>query len=84
MTMSPMEKERIELKPTDKPEAYNLYLKGRYFWNRRHQGGLQKGLEYFKKAVAIDPDYALGYAGVADSYTILGLFGLKIRDLKYF
>ena len=53
------------------PEAYQLYLKGRYFWNKRTAAGLGKSLEYFQQAINDDPDYALAYAGLADSYTML-------------
>jgi serine/threonine protein kinase/Flp pilus assembly protein TadD len=59
---------------TDDLEAYDLYLKGRYFWNRRYEGGLQKGLEYFNQTIKKDPLYAPAYAGIADSLSILGLF----------
>jgi len=55
-----------------KPEAYELYLKGRYEWNKRTTEGLYKALEYFQSAVLVDPGYALAYSGVADSYSILG------------
>jgi adenylate cyclase len=60
---------------TDKLTAYDLYLKGRYFWNKRTEQGLRKGAEYFQKAVAEDPHYALAYTGLADSYNILGANG---------
>ena len=50
------------------PEAYNLYLKGRYFWNRREAESSRKALDYFQEAIARDPKYALAYAGLADSY----------------
>lgn len=56
--------------PTTDPEAYRLYLKGRYFWNRRPQG-LFKGVEYFQKALEKDENFALAYAGLADSYSSL-------------
>lgn len=59
---------------TDDLEAYDLYLKGRYFWNRRYEGGLQRGLEYFNQTIKKDPSYAPSYAGIADSLSILGLF----------
>ena len=65
--LNPEEKERLARKPTRDLEAYQLYLKGRYFWNRRPQG-LTKGLEYFERALARDPDFALAYAGIADVY----------------
>lgn len=55
---------------TDDMEAYQDYLKGRYFWNKRTEAGLQKGIEYFQKSVERDPSYALAYAGLADSYII--------------
>jgi TolB-like protein/Flp pilus assembly protein TadD len=54
------------------PEAHEAYLKGRYFWNKRTEEGLKQGLKYFQKAIDLDPNYALGYAGLADSYVILG------------
>ena len=49
-------------------EAYDLYLKGRYFWNKRTPPGFQRAVEYFQQAVAKDPDYARAYAGLSDSY----------------
>lgn len=54
------------------PEAYELYLKGRYEWNKRTEEGLKKGLEYFQQAINLDPTYALAYSGLADSYSVLG------------
>ncbi len=53
-------------------EAYNFYLKGRYFWNKRTEEGLQKSIEFFQQAIDLDPTYALAYAGLADAYVILG------------
>lgn len=53
---------------TQDAEAYQNYLKGRYFWNKRTEAGLQKGIGYFQTSVARDPGYALAYAGLADSY----------------
>jgi serine/threonine-protein kinase len=53
-------------------EAYNLYLQGRHFWNKRDKEDLLKSIEYFEKALVIDPRYALAYAGLADAYLILG------------
>jgi serine/threonine-protein kinase len=68
------EKLKLVKRHTESEEAYRLYLQGRYFWNRRHEGGVQKGLEYFQKAIATDPDYALPYSGLADCYFSLGFF----------
>ncbi len=56
---------------TDNVLAYQLYVKGRYFWNKRTEVGLRKGIEYFHQAIEQDPNYALAYAGLADSYIIL-------------
>jgi len=52
------------------PEAYEAYLKGRYYWNKRTADGLQKGLGYFQQAIQIDPRYAQAYAGMAESYLV--------------
>ena len=57
--------------PVD-PEAYEAYLKGRYFWNKRDRASLEKSLGYFNEAIAKDPNYALAYAGLADVYVVLG------------
>ena len=68
------EKAALMKRYTDNLEAYQLYLRGRYFWSRRYEGGLLKGLEHFQHAVEKDPRYALAYAGVADSYSSLGVW----------
>jgi len=68
------EKSKLVKRHTENEEAYRLYLQGRYFWNRRHEGGMQRGLEYFQKAIAVDPEYALPYSGIADCYFSLGWF----------
>jgi serine/threonine-protein kinase len=54
------------------PEAYEAYLKGRYFWNKRDRASLEKSLVYFNEAIAKDPNYALAYAGLADVYVVIG------------
>jgi serine/threonine protein kinase/Flp pilus assembly protein TadD len=68
------DRSKLTKRHTENEEAYRLYLQGRYFWNRRHEGGLQRGLEYFQRAIAIDPEYALPYSGVADCYFSLGFY----------
>jgi tetratricopeptide (TPR) repeat protein len=55
------------------PEAYQAYLKGRYYWNKRGESGLKKSLEYFHLAINKDPQYALAYAALADSYQLMGV-----------
>ena len=56
---------------TENPEAYREYLKGRYHWNRRTKEDLDRSIDYFERAIEIDPAYALAYAGLADSYVVL-------------
>jgi serine/threonine protein kinase/Tfp pilus assembly protein PilF len=54
------------------PEVYDLYLRGRYYWNRRTRADFEKAISYFDKAIARDPSYALAYAGLADCYSLMG------------
>ena len=65
------EKVAITTKPTENPEAHELYLKGRYFWNRRTAENLKKAADYFQQAIDKDPKYALAYAGLADCHVLL-------------
>jgi TolB-like protein/Flp pilus assembly protein TadD len=65
---------------TKSPEAYDLYLKGRHYWYRRYKVGLQTALEYFERAIELDPDYAAPYTGIADVHTVLGIYGLLPPD----
>ena len=64
------EERQIAKRDTEDPEAYRLYLQGRYYWNKRTDEGVKKGLDYFQQAIEKDPSYALAYAGVADSYAV--------------
>ncbi|MGH8245661.1 MAG: tetratricopeptide repeat protein, partial [Gammaproteobacteria bacterium] len=70
------EKERVTKQYTDNPEAYELYLKGRYHLNRLTDDGFLKSLEYFQQAIEKDPNFALAYAGLAESYNSLGNFNV--------
>nr|MDO8132635.1 adenylate/guanylate cyclase domain-containing protein [Candidatus Njordarchaeum guaymaensis] len=65
------EKQQIEKKPTGDISAYTLYLKGRYLWNERSRGALEKAIKYFEEAIRRDPGFALPHAGLADSYVVL-------------
>jgi serine/threonine protein kinase/Flp pilus assembly protein TadD len=60
---------------TENTEAYNLYLQGRYFWNKRITGDVKKSIDYFNRAILLDPNFALAYAGLADSYLVLPEYG---------
>ena len=63
---------RLNRQSTDNPQAYQLYLKGRYEWNKRTETTVKQAIRYFEQAIDTDPAYALAYAGLADSYLILG------------
>ena len=69
------EQHALSSRPTENAEAHRFYLKGRYYWNQRSEKGFKKAIEYFKQAIDADPNYALAYAGIADSYVLLGFHG---------
>ena len=75
MTLTNKEIEQIEKSQTRNLAAYNLYLQGRFFWNKRTPEGLQKSIDYFKLSISEDPNYALAYAGLADAYHIQTWWG---------
>jgi serine/threonine protein kinase len=77
------EKEKILKRYTEDHEAYDYYLKGCYFWNRRYEKGMQRGLQYFQKAIEKDPGYALPYVGIADTFGTLGLFSFMPPHQAY-
>jgi serine/threonine-protein kinase len=70
------DEKRMAKNSTANPEAYQDYLKGRYWWSKRSAEGLNKGIEYFQQAIAKDPTYALAYSGLADCYTLLANIGI--------
>jgi TolB-like protein/Tfp pilus assembly protein PilF len=69
------ERRAIAARPTENTEAYQLYLKGRFFWNKRTGADLKAAGEYFEKAVAADPTYSGAYAGLAQTYLLIPVFG---------
>ena len=70
------ERKRLTRRDTDNIAAYQLYLRGRYFWERRDADSLRKSVSYYQQAIANDPSYGLAYAGLADSYNMLGAFSV--------
>ncbi len=66
------EKAVIDRRKEVNAEAYTLYLKGRYYWNERTKESVETAVKYFDESVKLDPDFALSYSGLADSYTVLG------------
>src|SRR5580700_9634018 len=65
------------------PAAFEAYLRGRYFWNKRTESDLNRSIEYFNQALALDPGYALAHAGLADAFIVLGVFGLRAPSDAY-
>jgi len=72
VSLTPEASARLASIPPRDPEAYESYLEGRYFWNRRTEAGYVKAIDYFQQAIARDPKYAQAYAGLADAYALLG------------
>jgi serine/threonine-protein kinase len=69
--MTPGEKRTLKKRPTRNSEAYQLYLKGRFFWSKRSKEAILKAMECFEEAIKIDANYALAWAGISDSYNLL-------------
>ena len=70
------DRQRLTKRYTDSPDAYQLYLKGLYYWNKRSPDGAQRSVEYFNRAIDADPTYALAYAGLADTYNFMSFVNL--------
>ena len=81
--LSSADVKRMTRKSTENTAAYDAYLKGRYFWNKRTFDGVQHGLEYFRQAIRLDPNFAESYEGVADSYATMGLYGFVRPDQAF-
>jgi TolB-like protein/Flp pilus assembly protein TadD len=70
------EKNALSKKPTENPEAYELYLKGRFFWNKRTSTDLRRSVDYYNQAISKDANYALAYAGLADAFGLFPDYGV--------
>ena len=75
--LTPGEQSQIRQRQTNNVDAYTLYLKGRFFWNKRTEEGLGQALNLFRQAVAVDPDYAPAHAGIADTYNLMGILWVR-------
>jgi tetratricopeptide (TPR) repeat protein len=71
------EKVQLSKRGTENPEAFDSYLRGRYYWSTYTESGLARAIECYNNAIKLDPDYALAYTGIADYYNWLGVFGIK-------
>ena len=76
--LSRQQREQLTRRYTENTEAYQLYLKGRYYWNKRSPEGFKKAIEFFNQATDLDPTYALAYAGLADCYNMLGDYAMLL------
>ncbi len=74
MKLTGAEQQTLSKKYTTNEDAYHLYLKGRLYWNKRTLKDLERAADYFNKTIALDPNYALAYVGLADAYTVLPLY----------
>jgi serine/threonine protein kinase/tetratricopeptide (TPR) repeat protein len=77
--LSPADAEVLRPRHAQDLGAFDLYLKGRYYWNMRSSDGLKRSIQYFQAAIDRDPEYALAYAGLADAYNLLGVYGVVSR-----
>jgi serine/threonine protein kinase/Tfp pilus assembly protein PilF len=76
------EKKLLGKRYTENVQAYQLYVKGRYYWGRRTPDAIEKAIPYFEQAIEIDPTYALAYSGIADCYNLLGWEPYGMADPK--
>lgn len=77
LKLTSAQKKSLTKGPTENSEAYQLYLKGRYHWNKRTEEGIEKSIDYLEQAITLDPKFALAYAGLADSYNLLASYSTK-------
>jgi len=80
LRLTPQQRLNLSSARVVNPEAHEAYLKGRFFWNKRTEGGFRKAVEYFNDAIAKDPNYAQAYAGLADAYLLLGGYGFEPQE----
>ena len=78
--LSAPERRRVAHAPTRNPEAYQAYLKGRYFWNKWTTEGVKSAIELYERAIEIDPGYALAWGGIADAYGVMGSMKITAPD----
>ncbi len=76
VTLTPSEATRLARAPAISAQAHEAYLKGRYFWNKRTEEGLKKGIEFFEDAITHEPDFAAAYDGISDCYVMLACRGV--------
>ncbi len=81
LKLDPTQQSDLTRNRTVIPEAYEAYLRGRFFWNKRTENGFRKSIEYYDTAIARDPTFAQAYAGLADAYVLLGGYGFEPQSI---
>jgi eukaryotic-like serine/threonine-protein kinase len=84
LKLSSREQRRMAKRYPENTEAYQLYLKGRYYWNKWTAEGTKRAIDYFQQAIAVDPGYALAYAGLADCYSSMTAQGIGLSPAEAF
>jgi TolB-like protein/tetratricopeptide (TPR) repeat protein len=79
----PSQREAMERAATRDPTAYEAYLQGRFYWNKRSEEGFRRAIEYFERSIAQDSGFALAYVGLADVYNLLGQFSMLLPKEAY-
>ena len=83
VTLTGEEQRQLAKRYTENPEAYEAYVRGRYFWNRRTAEGYRNAVADFQRAIILDPRYSLAFSGLADAYNLLGSYGeMPMREAK--
>ena len=83
LTLTGEEQRQLAKRYTENPEAYEAYVRGRYFWNTRTAEGYRNAVEDFQRAIRLDPGYSLAFSGLADAYNLLGSYGeMPMREAK--
>ena len=77
LELSVEEEEALVRSPTSNPAAHRLFIQGRYFWNRRSEEGLRASADFYQRALSLDPNYAIAWSGLADSYLMLIAWGIE-------
>ena len=77
------DKEKLRKRYTANTDAYQFYLKGRYAWEKRSESEFERSIQFFQKAIEKDPGFALGYAGLADSYAVLSSYSIRSSSESY-
>jgi DNA-binding winged helix-turn-helix (wHTH) protein/TolB-like protein/cytochrome c-type biogenesis protein CcmH/NrfG len=83
LTLTGEEQRQLAKRYTENPEAYGAYVRGRYFWNTGTAEGYRKAVEEFQRAISVDSNYSLAFAGLADSYNLLGSYGVMPMQEAY-